>query len=202
MTPGALLFDMDGVLVDSLAAVDRSWRWWAARHGLDPGPFLEAHGRPDRESIKQFAPNLDAEAEAELVEARETGDTEGVTALPGAAEMLRSQSALAIVTSATAALAAARLRAAGLPTPDVMITADQVRHGKPDPEPYLRAAAALAIAPRHCTVFEDAPAGVRAARAAGMRVVALTTTVDASQLAGADLVVADLAAYRKLHLGR
>jgi mannitol-1-/sugar-/sorbitol-6-phosphatase len=191
----ALLVDLDGVLVDSLAAVNRAWTWWAARHGLDPTRFIEAHGRTSRETIVELAPQLDPDREAALVEQREATDTAGVKALPGAAALLRSAQQLAIVTSGTRRLALARLQAAGLCAPAVLITAESVVHGKPDPEPYLLAAARLGVAPSDCTVFEDAPAGVQAGKAAGMRVVGVTTTVGAEELARADMLVPDLAAY-------
>ncbi len=191
----AYLFDLDGVLVDSEAAATRTWRWWADQHGLDPAPFSGSHGRPSRETIAELAPHLDAEAEAAVVEEHEVSDTGGVVALPGALAMLRASHPLAIVTSGGRRLAEARLRAAGLPRPDVLISADSVSRGKPDPEPYLLAAHSLGIDPVCCTVFEDAPAGVAAGRRAGMRVVALTTTVARNALDGADLIVADLAEY-------
>lgn len=191
----AYLIDLDGVLVDSETAATRTWKWWAAMRGLDPTVFVQAHGRPSRETIAEYAPQLDADAEAEVVEEREVADTEGVVALPGAAAMMREARPIAIVTSGGKRLAEARLRAAELPRPEVLVTADSVTRGKPDPEPYLLAARRLGVAPSQCTVFEDAPAGVAAGRAAGMRVVALTTTVDAEQLDGADRVVASLAEY-------
>jgi sugar-phosphatase len=191
----AFLIDLDGVLVDSEAAVARAWTWWASQRGLDPALFIPAHGRPSRETIAELAPQLHAEAEAALVEEREATDTAGVVALPGASAMLRSSSRIAVVTSGGQRLAEARLRAASLPRPEVLITADSVTRGKPDPEPYLLAARELGVAPPRCTVFEDAPAGVAAGRAAGMRVVALTTTFSAGELDGADRIVADLAEY-------
>jgi mannitol-1-/sugar-/sorbitol-6-phosphatase len=183
------------VLVDSLASVNRTWTWWASLHGLDPSPFIEGHGRRTREAIAELAPELDADAEAALVEDREATDTAGVVALPGAQALLGSPRRLAIVTSGSSQLAHARLRAAGLPVPDVLITAESVARGKPDPEPYLLAAARLGLRPGDCTVFEDAPAGVQAGKAAGMRVVGVTTTVNAEELAAADVVVPNLAAY-------
>ena len=191
---GAYLVDLDGVLVDSLGAAIRSWTWWASLHGLDPGPFIRAHGRPSREAIAELAPQLDADAEAVLVEEREIGDTD-VVALPGATAMLAAARPVAIVTSGGRRLAEARLRAAGLQRPEVLVSVDSISRGKPDPEPYLYAAQRLQISPRRCTVFEDAPAGVAAGKAAGMRVVALTTTVGAEELAGADRIVRDLAEY-------
>jgi sugar-phosphatase len=191
---GAYLVDLDGVLVDSLGAAVRSWTWWASLHGLDPGPFIRAHGRPSREAIAELAPALDADAEAVLVEEREIGDTD-VAALPGAIAMLAAPRPVAIVTSGGRRLAEARLRAAGLTRPEVLVSVDSISRGKPDPEPYLYAAQRLKVSPSRCTVFEDAPAGVAAGKAAGMCVVALTTTVGADELAGADRVVRDLAEY-------
>ena len=191
----AFLFDLDGVLVDSLVATTRTWKWWASQHGLDPEPFISAHGRPSRETIAEFAPALDAGAEAARVDEREASDTSGVLALPGAEAMLTAPRPVAIVTSGDRRLAEARLGAAGLPRPKVLVTADSVSRGKPHPEPYLLAARQLEIPPVHCTVFEDAPAGVTAGKAAGMRVVALTTTFTAPELCAADWIVSNLAEY-------
>ena len=191
---GAYLIDLDGVLVDSLGAAIRSWTWWASLHALDPGPFIRAHGRPSREAIAELAPALDADAEAARVEEREIADTD-VVALPGATAMLAAARPVAIVTSGGRRLAEARLRAAGLERPEVLVSADSISRGKPDPEPYLYAAQRLEIPPSRCTVFEDAPAGVAAGKAAGMCVVALTTTVGAKELAAADHIVGDLAEY-------
>ena len=192
---GAFLVDLDGVLVDSHVAATRSWTWWASRHSLDPGPFIEAHGRPSREAIAELAPELDADAEAALVEGREISDTDGVLPLPGAAAILAADCPVAIVTSGGRRLAEARLRAAGLRRPEVLVSADSVSRGKPHPEPYLFAAQRLGVFPGSCTVFEDAPAGIAAGKAAGMRVVALTTTVEAADLSGADRIVTNLAEY-------
>lgn len=189
------LVDLDGVLVDSVTAATRGWTWWASLHGLHPEPFIEAHGRPSREAIAELAPELDAGAEAALVEEREIADTAGIVALPGACAVLRAERPVAIVTSGGRALAEARLRAAGLPRPEVLVSAESVSRGKPDPEPYLLAARRLGVSPGRCTVFEDAPAGVRAGKAAGMRVVALSTTVSARELGEADHIVANLAEY-------
>lgn len=191
----AFLLDLDGVLVDSGAAAARAWTWWASLHGIRPWPFIGAHGRPSREAIAELAPELDADAEAARVEEREIVDTADVVALPGACAMLRTACPVAIVTSGGLGLAEARLRAAGLPRPEVLVSAESVSRGKPDPQPYLLAARDLGVSPGSCTVFEDAPAGVRAGKAAGMRVVALTTTVGARELGEADHIVANLAEY-------
>lgn len=193
---GALLFDLDGVLADSTASVEHHWRAWAERHGLDPDALLHVvHGRRAIDTIRDVAPALDAEAElAALVDA-EAGDTTGVTASPGAAALLPRLPAgsWAVVTSGVRAVALARLRAGGLPLPPLLVPADEIARGKPDPEGYLTAAARLGVAPDECVVFEDAPAGVAAARAAGMRCVALTTTHPASALAQADGIAPSLA---------
>ena len=191
----AILSDLDGVLVDSGAAVEGVWRTWAADLGLDADAVARAsHGVPSREVIAAVAPHLDVAAEAQRVDAlhAETGGT----ALPGAAELLSSTppEALAVVTSCGAALAAARLRSAGLPEPAILVTADAVRRGKPAPDAYLVAAQALGAEPTECVVIEDAPAGVRAGRAAGMTVWAVTTTHDDEELREADRTAADLSA--------
>ena len=191
----AILFDLDGVLVDSTQAVERVWRKWAAQHKLDSQLVLEqAHGRRTIETIRIVAPRLDADAETDNVEEMEIADKEGIIAIPGAADLLRSlpSDRFTIVTSATRALASARLRYAGLPVPERIITADDVTEGKPSPEPYLKGAATLRIAPADCLVFEDTPAGVESARAGGMRVIALTSTYSADELTAADAVLNSL----------
>jgi len=191
----AILFDLDGVLVDSTQAVERVWRKWAAQHKLDSQLVLEqAHGRRTIETIRIVAPRLDADAETDNVEEMEIADKEGIIAIPGAADLLRSLPAdrFTIVTSATRALASARLRYAGLPVPERIITADDVTEGKPSPEPYLKGAATLRITPADCLVFEDTPAGVESARAGGMRVIALTSTYSADELTAADAVLNSL----------
>jgi sugar-phosphatase len=195
----ALLFDLDGVLADSTASVETHWRRWAARHGFDADALLRVvHGRRALDTIREVAPHLDADAELAALAAAEAGDVAGVVAAPGAAALLARLPARgwAVVTSGVRAVAEARLRACGLPTPPVLIAADEVSRGKPDPEGYLAGAARLGVAPGACVVLEDAPAGVAAARAGGMRCVALATTHPAAQLADADLVVASLAALR------
>lgn len=188
----ALLFDLDGVLVDSTANVERHWRDWATRNGLDAEQILPVvHGRRAIDSIREQAPHLDAEQElATLVEA-EMRDTAGILVIDGAAELLASipRDRWAIVTSGTHGVASARLRTAGLPIPDVLITADRVSRGKPDPEGYLASAAALGFTAARCIVVEDAPAGVEAARRAGMRCIAITSTHPRGELTAATAVV-------------
>jgi mannitol-1-/sugar-/sorbitol-6-phosphatase len=188
----AIIFDLDGVLVDSTEAVERAWTRWAGERGIDPQELLPViHGRPSREVIAEYAPGLDL-----VVEARRLDSMEQVTespAIDGAAECIAfaQQGPWAIVTSGDSR-ASGRLRTAGLPVPEVLVTADDVERGKPDPEPYARAAAALGVEPASCVVVEDAPAGITAAKAAGMTVIAVTTTYDAEALADADVVVGSM----------
>jgi sugar-phosphatase len=196
-----VLFDLDGVLVDSTPAVTRVWTSWAREHALDPQNVVRmAHGRPSIATIRELLPTADHEAENREVERREIEDVEGVVPLPGAMRLLSALPAerWAIATSCTRSLAHVRIRAAGLPAPKQLITSSDIRKGKPDPEPYLAAAASLGLAPGECVVVEDAPAGIRAGIAAGSRVLALRTTTGNVELldAGADWIVDDLGAVR------
>ena len=191
----ACLTDLDGTLLASQGVQTRVWSAWGEARGLDVQRLLAAHGMTHTEKIRRYAPHLDAPIEAALVEAMEIADTGGVRALPGAAQLLGSGWLVAIVTSATRRLANVRLAAAGLEPPGVMVCAEDVTHGKPHPEPYRRAADLLGVPPHKCIAFEDAPAGVAAAVAAGAHVVAVTSTVNAARLADAHEVVPDLAAY-------
>jgi HAD superfamily hydrolase (TIGR01509 family) len=195
--PLAVLSDLDGVLVDSGAAIELAWRRFAERNGLDPEHVLaESHGRRSVDLIRRVAPHLDADAEAAEVEREEIERLDGLQAIPGARELVEAVPAgrFAIVTSGTRPLAVARLRAAGLPVPEVLVTAEQVEAGKPDPAGYLRAARLLGVDPAHCLVLEDAPAGVEAGLAAGMTVVAVLTTNDEAALRNAHSRVPDLRA--------
>jgi mannitol-1-/sugar-/sorbitol-6-phosphatase len=202
----AILFDMDGVLMDSMPSVERVWRAWAAQHGLAPERVASlAHGRRSIETIRALAPELDAEKENVLVEQMEIDDKEGVTALAGAAVLLAqlAPDRFAIVTSATRPLAVARLGYADLPVPRHMITANDVIHGKPSPEPFLKGAAVLGVAPEDCLVFEDSPAGIASARSAGMKAIALQTTYPADQLQAANTIIGTLADVKaSLHDGK
>lgn len=191
----AVLFDLDGVLVDSTGAVDREWRAWARRKGVDGDAVMAiAHGVRTLEVIQRVAPHLDAAAEVLALETREADHQEGVTVMPGALALVQSipVGRWGVVTSGTLQLASARLRFCGLPVPDVMVTADQVTHGKPHPEPYLTGAQRLGFEAMECIVIEDAPAGIQAARAAGMHVIGLASTYSAPALAQADAVVGRL----------
>jgi sugar-phosphatase len=194
----SLLFDLDGVLIDSTPAVARVWSRWAAEHGFAPETVVRlAHGRPSRTTIRELLPNADIDREDREVERMEMEDLEGVVLLPGARELLHSlpPERWTIATSCTRPLAEVRLRAAGLPIPKTMITSSDVKIGKPDPEPYLKAAAKLGFVAFDCIVVEDAPAGVRAGKAAGARVIAFLTTMVRHDLeeVGADWIVQNCA---------
>jgi sugar-phosphatase len=199
ITCRGILFDLDGVLVDSTPAVARVWHGWAKEHGLVPEEVVRrAHGRPSMTTIRELLPDGDHEKENSEVERREIADVDGVVPLPGALELLLGlpQEAWTIVTSCTRRLAHVRIAAAGLPVPKMLVTSTDVVRGKPDPEPYRKGAEFLGLAPADCLVVEDAPAGICAGKAAGARVLALrTTSADAElQAAGADWIVDNLGA--------
>jgi len=190
----ALLFDLDGVLIDSTPAVTRVWTQWAIAHGFDPAEVVRrAHGRPSIATIREYLPKSDYEAENREVERGEIGDLKGVVTLPGARELLSAlpPDRWTIVTSCTRPLAEVRLRAAALPIPERLLTCDDVKNGKPDPEPYLKGASWLGVSAKDCVVVEDVPAGIRAGKAASARVIACRTTASESELkaAGADWIV-------------
>jgi sugar-phosphatase len=190
----ALLFDMDGVLINSTPAVARVWARWAIERGFNPEEVVaRAHGRPSLTTVKEFLPGADHEAENREVERREIEDLEGVVPLPGALDLLSSlpDDRWTIVTSCTRALAEVRIRAAGLPLPKKMVTANDITNGKPNPDPYLKGASKLGFSPSDCVVLEDVPAGVRSGKAAGAKVIAFTTTVESAVLreSGADWVL-------------
>ena len=191
----AILFDLDGVLCDSTRAVDREWREWAARKGVDGDAIMAiAHGVRTLEVIRRVAPHLDAEAEAAAIESHEAGDQTGVTVMPGAVQLVQSipVGRWGVVTSGSRLLATNRLRYCGVPVPQVLVTSDDVVHGKPHPEPYLKGAMLLGFAPAECLVIEDAPAGIQSARAGGMRVIGMASTYAAEKLVEADAVVRKL----------
>ena len=196
------LFDMDGVLVDSRAVVDRTWRRWAIRHNLDPDPIIAvAHGRRSRDTMRDVAPHLDVEAEVAWLDEAERTDMDGVVALPGAVALLSHLPGVswAIVTSSGDALARERLSVCGLPIPRVLIASERISNGKPAPDGYLTGARALGIPASECVVFEDAPPGIAAGLKAGARVVGLATTYPADRLTEATHVVRDLS---QVHVGR
>ncbi|MGW0816118.1 HAD family hydrolase [Streptomyces viridiviolaceus] len=213
LTARALLLDMDGTLVNSDAAVERVWRRWADRHGLDGDEVMKVvHGRQGYASMALLLPERPMEqnhADNARMLAEETADTDGVVAIPGAPEFLASLRGLphALVTSADVALSTARMAAAGLDLPDVRITAESVGASKPDPEGFLKGAAELGVAPADCVAFEDSGAGITAARAAGMRVVGIGPRAGFHQ---PDALVEDLTRVRveaaqdgtlRLHIG-
>ena len=188
----AILFDLDGVLVDSAECVERTWRNWASHHQLDPEHVIAfAHGRRTIETVRLVAPGLNVEAEVAELEASEAMKTDGIYEIEAARDLLERLPVerWAIVTSGTRAVAEFRLHHTRLPVPSVMICADEIARGKPDPEGFLVAAARLGEAPANCVVIEDAPSGIEAARAAGMRVVAIASTFPLERLTGADAVV-------------
>ena len=202
-TFAAVLFDMDGTLIDSIPVVVRSWLRWAEEEGVDPHRLTGFHGVPARGVAAALLPPERVDAAVERIEAIEIADTEGITILPGTLDALAALRAAgpdgrdlaAIATSCTAPLAAARIAATGLPAPAVVVTASDVAQGRPHPDPFLLAAQRLGVDPRECLVVEDAPGGLEAARAAGCATLAVSTTTAAADLI-ADAVVDDLGAVR------
>jgi sugar-phosphatase len=192
----AILFDLDGVLVDSTGSVGRQWRIWARERGINEEKVMAiAHGVRAIEVVRTVAPHFDAEEEVRKLESREAADHDGVKVMSGAVDLVRSipEGRYGVVTSGSRILATARLRLAGIPIPKEMVTADDVTNGKPHPEPYVKGAQLLGVNPAECMAIEDAPAGIRAAHAAGMKVIGLTSTYPASALSEADAVVQKLA---------
>jgi sugar-phosphatase len=177
----AVLFDLDGVLVDSLGVTERILREWAALRGVDGDRAVElSHGRRDVDVIALLAPHLGVAAEAAWIVGREERAVEGIGAMPGALDLLGAlpPARWAVVTSGARAVARGRIAAAGLPEPVRLVAAEDVQRGKPDPQPYLLGADLLGVAPERCLVVEDAMSGVRAARAAGMACVGVGAEVD------------------------
>jgi mannitol-1-/sugar-/sorbitol-6-phosphatase len=196
-----LLFDMDGVLVSSIGSVLRSWRRWAKHYGLpNPDKVEIPHGVRAIDIMTQLKPDIDKVEGLKLIEDIEVADTADLEVLAGVRVLLESLPAhrWAIVTSATRRLLLGRLKAAGLPVPDRIISGDQVKRGKPDPEPYRCGAGLLGVQPQDCLVFEDAPSGVRAGVAAGCRVLGVLGTHSAEELraAGANWIVSSLTKVR------
>ncbi|MFJ2974791.1 sugar phosphatase [Kluyvera sp. NPDC087067] len=198
------LFDLDGTLVDSLPVVERSWRCWAKSYGVDPDAVLDfIHGKQAITTLRHFMPDKsEAEIQAEFLrlEHIEATDLDGIRALPGAIELLEHLEAnaipWAIVTSGSIPVAHARHRAAGLPTPEVFVTAEQVKHGKPQPDAYLLGAELLGLPPQMCLVVEDAQAGIQAGIAAGCLVAAVNVPAETPELLEVDFVLSTLDALR------
>ncbi|KFK93265.1 MULTISPECIES: sugar phosphatase [unclassified Serratia (in: enterobacteria)] len=198
------LFDLDGTLVDSLPAVERAWTHWAKRHGISPQEVLAfIHGKQAITSLRHFMPGATEAAiqqEFDLLEQREAQDTDGVKALPGAVALLERLNALgipwAIVTSGSMPVASARRQAGGLPQPDVFITAELVKRGKPQPDAYLLGAERLGLAPQACVVVEDASAGILSGLAAGCQVIAVNAPAETPKLDQVDLRLSSLTQIR------
>jgi sugar-phosphatase len=196
----AVLFDMDGTLVDSTEVVERHWTRWASRRGIDVAPILAvSHGRPTIETLRLVAPQWATEDEAARIDDEEARDPQGIRPVAGATELVASMppGRWAVVTSAHRELAVTRLAAAGFPLPDVLVTVDDVTLGKPDPAPYLQAARQLSVPASRVVVVEDTPVGVQAGLAAGATVIGVTTTY--ARLDDCHYCVADLRAVRRLH---
>ena len=193
----AVLFDMDGTLIDSTPAVRRAWAVWGEEQGLAPADLLGHHGMPSAQVVAKLLPAERRAAATDRINELELTDVHDIVVLPGAAEALSAlrDARNAIATSCTVPLARARIGAAGLQPPSVLVTVDDVARGKPAPDPFLEAARRLGVPPERCLVVEDAPMGLTAARAAGCFTLAVTTTTPPDEL-DADAVVPDLAAVR------
>jgi sugar-phosphatase len=193
---GALIFDLDGTLVDSTVVVERHWTAWARRNGVDPEKLMAVvHGRPSIQTMRMFVPETTVE-QSKAFDRIEEEDTDGLRQIRGARAVVQQcidrGIRWAIVTSGTNRMANLRLEITGFPKPDVFITVEMTPRGKPNPDPFLRAAELLNLQPKDCVVFEDSNPGVLAAKAAGMRVVALETTSTRADLPAADAFVKDL----------
>ena len=192
----AILFDLDGTLVESTSFIERLWQDWGMLHGITPQRMAEVmHGRRAREIIHIVAPHLPIKEEAYAMETAEISNMEGMQAYRGARGLLDTlpRKQWAIVTSGTLRVASARLNYAKLPMPEVFITADDVKAGKPAPDGYLLAAKRLKVSPADCVVVEDAPAGIQAGKAAGMKVIGIASSLQKETLSQADIVVRELA---------
>jgi mannitol-1-/sugar-/sorbitol-6-phosphatase len=190
-----ILFDMDGILISSLGSVERSWTKWAQMRGVDPEDACRiAHGVRAIETVAKLRPDLDSEAELKIIEDIEMADNEGLTVLPGVAELLAAlpPGRWTVVTSATERLARVRMAAGGIPVPVRLVTANHVTRGKPHPEPFLTGAALLGFPSNECVVFEDSSSGVKAGRAAGCTVIATTFSHPIEALNAAHYLVTDL----------
>lgn len=193
----AIIFDLDGVLVDSAEVVENYWREWAVKHQLPPERVIKtAHGRRTVDAITELLPHTDAQKEAEKIAHEEGTQTDGLKIFEGAKELLESlpEGSWAVATSGTKSTALTRLNFAGIPIPKILITAEDVDTGKPDPQVYILASKRLRIAPSKCIVIEDTPAGIEAARRAGMTPIAVTTTHSQKELGDAEVIVPSIGA--------
>ncbi len=196
LTCDAILFDLDGVLVDSAPVIARQWQRWATLRGIEMAVIQRIwHGRRAFEIIGEVAPHLDVEEESGWMRDAEAADVDGVTVHRGVIALLGALpvGTWAIATSGPRAVATARLRAAALPTPEIFVTGDDVRNGKPHPEPYLLAARGLGIAAERCVVIEDAVAGIEAGLAAGAQVIAVPTSYPVEELGRATAIISHIA---------
>lgn len=192
----AVIFDLDGVLVDSSAVITRSWKAWAVKNGIDEAHLFQfVHGRRAAATIELAAPHLDAQAEAQKLVVIESNDTQGLAVYPGVLDQIAQlpKDRWSIYTSGTDSIATTRLNFAGIEIPRIFLTADRVKNGKPAPDGYLMAAEQMGFAPENCLVIEDSPAGIRAAKAANMPALAVGTTHAKEELAEADYWVEALA---------
>jgi sugar-phosphatase len=192
---GAVIFDLDGTLVDSTAVVERQWTAWARRNGVDPEQLMAVvHGRPSIQTMRMFVPETTIE-QAEAFDRIEEEDTDGLRQIQGARAVVQQcidrGIRWAIVTSGTHRMATLRLATTGFPRPEVFVTVELTPRGKPNPDPFLRAAELLRVQPKYCVVFEDSNPGVLAGKAAGMRVIALETTTTREHISGADAILKD-----------
>lgn len=195
LTARALLFDLDGVLVDSIESVEFAWRDWATSHNLDANAILRVvHGRRAADTVAAVAPHLDLQQEVAALSKRESTESRGLHPIDGASALVSrlGTNQWAVVTSGTREVATFRLRIGGVSMPHTLVAAEDVLKGKPDPEGYLKAAQVLGRQPSECIVVEDAPAGLLAASAAGMQSIGIGTTFDVSQLTAATMVVRNL----------
>ncbi|NVI88661.1 HAD-IA family hydrolase [Actinomadura sp. BRA 177] len=200
----AVLVDVDGTLVDSTPLVERAAREWAAEYGIDPDEFLsDAHGRRTSDRVADFLPPDEVPEATARLDALESTGTDGITALPGAVDLLTNLNGLphAFVTSMDRPQLKLRTTVADIPLAPTIVTAEDVPNGKPDPSGYLQAAAQLGVDPAACVVIEDAPAGIAAGRAAGATVLAVTTSHPAESLTGAHHIIADLTAVAAIPEG-
>lgn len=198
-TAKGLLFDMDGVLISSIASATRCWRRWAKLYNV-PGAdtFVLPHGRPARDIVIMLRPDIDPDEGLRVIEDMEIEDVGDIEVLPGVRELLASlpPERWTVVTSCTRRLLEARLKAAGLPEPPKLVAADDILRGKPDPEPYLRGAEALGLAPEDCIVVEDAVSGVQSGIAAGCRVLAVLSSTPRAELKAATWIARSLAVVK------